>query len=194
MADDKTQAQAKPASVMGLAMAWLLIGGCGLGGGYVAAGVFQLAPAKPEKPKVEQAAAPAHATEAPKKKKPPGAEPAADEAATADVPPVDEEPLVEAAELDTVPFPAVVTNIANPETVWIRVEGFLRVKHGTEAKPEQLAAGASQQMLAYLRSIKLADLQGTDGFYAVIEDLSDVVKTASAGDVQGVMISGLIVE
>lgn len=104
----------------------------------------------------------------------------------------DEEPL--SADLAVVPFPPVVTALANPRGKWIRLEGAVLVRSESKTPPEQIGQRAAEQMLTYLKTVNLSDIEGPSGFLALRHDLNDTVRALSDGSVRGVLIHGLIVE
>lgn len=97
------------------------------------------------------------------------------------------------ADLKIIPLPPVVTTLAAPEGKWIRLEGSILADPGAGA-PELLAEKAGEQILAYLRTVKLEQVQGPSGFLALRDDLNDTVSTLSNGEVRAVLIHGLLVE
>lgn len=103
-----------------------------------------------------------------------------------------EEPSPE--NLAVVPFPPVLTALRKPESKWIRLEGALLVKPDSEVPQEQLSAQASEQMLAYLKTVELSQIEGPSGFLALRYDLTETVKRLSGGNVHGLFIYGLVVE
>ncbi|MCG7392047.1 flagellar basal body-associated FliL family protein [Microvirga sp. ACRRW] len=89
---------------------------------------------------------------------------------------------------------AVVTNLAGSETDWIRLEASLVYKGGIEFNPELLVAEARQDILAYLRTVTLAQIQGPSGLLHVREDLNERVKIRSNGLVQELVLETLVVQ
>jgi flagellar protein FliL len=92
------------------------------------------------------------------------------------------------------PFPPITSNIAMPESVWIRLEGVMAIKPNSGVKPADLVQLASTQMIAYVRTLKLADIQGATGFQAFNADLNELVRNVTEGQARAVLISGFIVE
>lgn len=108
-----------------------------------------------------------------------------------------EEDSVEAIDphsLKAIPFPPVLTTLAEPKGGWIRLEGSILVLADTEESPELLAEKAGEQILTYLRSVRLKQIEGTAGVLGLRDDLNETVKALSNGQVQGVLIHGLAVE
>ncbi len=97
-------------------------------------------------------------------------------------------------EYDIVALQPVITNLAESTSVWIRLEGNLLMVKDGDAKPDELALKLAQSILAYLRTLKLTDLQGAGSLHAISQDLNEIVATASKGQVGGLLISGLVFE
>lgn len=110
-----------------------------------------------------------------------------------DSPPAEEEPVALSG-LKTVPIPPILTTLAEPEGKWIRLEGSILIKPTGEQPPELLAEKAGEQILAYLRTVRLEQIQGPSGLLALRDDLSETVRTLSGDQVQGLLIHGLLVE
>lgn len=93
-----------------------------------------------------------------------------------------------------VPLAPIITNLAEPEGAWVRVEGSLLAVQDSKEKPEVLAEKMTGDILGYLRTIRLSQIEGASGFLAFRDDLDDLVKTASGGDVRKFLIKSLVVE
>ncbi|NJM28832.1 MAG: flagellar basal body-associated FliL family protein [Rhizobiales bacterium] len=98
------------------------------------------------------------------------------------------------AELVATPIEPVITNLGNPKEVWIRLEGSILSRSDAEVAPKTLAAQAQQQILSYLRTIDSRQIEGASGLLHLNEDLNEVMKTFSGGQVRQLLISGLILE
>lgn len=99
-----------------------------------------------------------------------------------------------AAGLKVIPFPPVLTTLAEPKGKWIRLEGSILVKGETEKTPEVLAEESGEQILSFLRSVKLTQLESASGVQGLRDDLNETVQTLSGGQVRSVLIHGLVVE
>jgi len=88
----------------------------------------------------------------------------------------------------------VVTNLAGSETDWIRLEASVVYKKVFEFNPDLLAAEARQDILAYLRTVTLAQIQGPSGLLHVREDLNERVKLRSKGVIQELVLETLVVQ
>jgi flagellar FliL protein len=92
------------------------------------------------------------------------------------------------------PFPPVLTTLADPKGKWIRLEGSILIRSTSEKQPELLAEKAGEQILTYLRSVRLSQLESPSGILGLRDDLDETVRTLSEGEVRGVLIHGLVVE
>lgn len=98
------------------------------------------------------------------------------------------------SEVKVVPIPPVLTTLTEPAGKWIRLEGAILVAPGSDVPPEQLADRAGEQVLVYLRTLRLAQLQGPSGLMAIRDDLNETVQALSGGFVRGILIHGLVIE
>jgi hypothetical protein len=68
------------------------------------------------------------------------------------------------------------------------------IRSASEKQPELLAEKAGEQILTYLRSVRLSQLESPSGILGLRDDLDETVRTLSEGEVRGVLIHGLVVE
>lgn len=94
------------------------------------------------------------------------------------------------------PLAPIVTNLAGPKGTWIRFEASLVLAAGAGTGPEinALPAHISEDILAFLRTVDLAQIEGPSGFQHLREDLNDRARVRSGGKVQELVIQTLIVE
>jgi flagellar protein FliL len=98
----------------------------------------------------------------------------------------------EAPVSDTViPLEAITTNIGAPTDVWVRMEASI-VLDAPQA-PE-LAGIIQQDLLAYLRTVKLYQVEGASGFRHLKADLEERASIRSDGHVKGLLIRTLLFE
>lgn len=122
-----------------------------------------------------------------------GGHPAGEAQATQDEEEIVEEDILP-KDLTVIPFPAVLTTLAEPKGKWIRVEGSILAKQGGEKSPELLAEESGERILAYLRTVRLDQLESPSGLLGLRDDLNETVRTLSDGHVHGVLIHGLVIE
>jgi flagellar FliL protein len=91
------------------------------------------------------------------------------------------------------PLPAIVTNLASPKGTWIRLEAS--IAYGSEGGDSNaLAAEIGEDIVAYLRTVPLAQVEGPSGFQHLREDLNERARIRSAGKVRELVIQALVLE
>ena len=89
---------------------------------------------------------------------------------------------------------SIVTNLGSPKGTWVRLEAAILVGPDA-AKEENLLAGRIiEDIVAFLRTVPLAQIEGANGFQNLREDLNDRARIRSEGKVREVIIQSLIVE
>ncbi|RCL03180.1 MAG: flagellar FliL protein [Candidatus Tokpelaia sp. JSC189] len=90
-------------------------------------------------------------------------------------------------------LPPLLTNLASPETTWIRIATSLVTKP-KEKITVDMAAEISNDFLAYLRQCSLTYIKGSAGLLYLREDLLDRANIRSGGKVSRILISNLVIE
>lgn len=90
-----------------------------------------------------------------------------------------------------IPLAAITTNLAAPEQVWVRLEASVVLD-----KPQSLdlIETIHQDLLAYLRTVKLHQIEGASGFQHLKADLEERAKIRSGGHVKQFLIRTLLFE
>ena len=89
---------------------------------------------------------------------------------------------------------SIVTNLGGPKGTWVRLEAAI-VFGPDAAKEENLLSGRiAEDIVAFLRTVPLAQIEGANGFQNLREDLNDRARIRSEGKVREVIIQSLIVE
>ncbi len=88
----------------------------------------------------------------------------------------------------------VVTNLAGSESDWVRVEASIVYKPQDEQHPDVLVAETRQDILAYIRTMSLAQIQGPSGLLHLREDLNERARLRSRGVIQELVLETLIVQ
>ncbi len=88
----------------------------------------------------------------------------------------------------------IVTNLASPKDVWMRIEVSIVIKPEAKAEQDLIAVRSSDQILALLRTIDLAQVEGPSGFLHFREDINDLVRESSEHKVAQVLINSMVVE
>lgn len=88
----------------------------------------------------------------------------------------------------------IVTNLAQPENTKVRLQvAILFNKKDVEA-PTLLAAQITDDLVIYLKTLTLAQLQGGSGLQSLREDLNERAATRSEGRVRELIIETLVVQ
>lgn len=90
-----------------------------------------------------------------------------------------------------VSLPNMVTNLAFPEKVWIRIEASAVIE-GDNA--DKLSAQVAEDIVAYLRTVTLEQIQGGSGYQYLREDLNERVRVRGQGKVRDFVLQSFIVE
>jgi flagellar FliL protein len=88
----------------------------------------------------------------------------------------------------------IVTNLATPKDVWMRIEVSIVIKPEAQAEQDLIAVRSSDQILALLRTVHLTQIEGPSGFLHFREDINDLVRESSEHKVAQVLISSMVVE
>lgn len=90
-----------------------------------------------------------------------------------------------------IPLAGITTNLAAPSNVWIRMEASIVLdKPQDETLPELI----HQDFLAFVRTLKLHQIEGASGFQHFKADLEDRAAIRSGGHVKQVLIRTLLFE
>ena len=118
----------------------------------------------------------------------PAAPPAADKPAEllAGAPPTQPATIVD--------LPPIVTNLGAPQDTWVRLEGSIIFDPKTLPHPEAVAGQIGDDVLAYLRTVSLHQLEGPVGLENIRQDLNERAATRSGGKVRGFVIRTLVVQ
>jgi flagellar protein FliL len=87
----------------------------------------------------------------------------------------------------------IVTNIGEPDDVWARLEASI-VFEDEMPNSEELSAQISQDLLGYMKTMKLTQIEGASHFAHLREDLKDRVQIRSGGEVRDLIIESFVVQ
>ena len=93
-----------------------------------------------------------------------------------------------------VDLPPIVTNLGAPQDTWVRLEGSIIFDPKTLAHPEAVAGQIGDDILAYLRTVSLHQLEGPIGLENIRQDLNERAATRSGGKVRAFVIRTLVVQ
>jgi flagellar protein FliL len=93
-----------------------------------------------------------------------------------------------------VDLPPIVTNLGAPQDTWVRLEGSIIFDPGTLPHPEAVAGQIGDDILAYLRTVSLRQLEGPIGLENIRHDLGERAAIRSDGKVRTFVIRTLVVQ
>ena len=93
-----------------------------------------------------------------------------------------------------VDLPPIVTNLGAPQDTWVRLEGSIIFDPKTLPHPEAVAGQIGDDILAYLRTVSLHQLEGPIGLENIRQDLNERAATRSGGKVRAFVIRTLVVQ
>lgn len=91
-------------------------------------------------------------------------------------------------------LPAIVTNLGSPQETWIRLEGSIIFDPKTLPHPEAAAGEIGEDILAYLRTVTLKQLEGPIGLQNIRQDLKERSATRADGKVREFVLRTLVVQ
>ncbi|QDC00541.1 MULTISPECIES: flagellar basal body-associated FliL family protein [Phyllobacteriaceae] len=112
-----------------------------------------------------------------------------DHSAKTEEAPAEEKPVAGAPVL--VQLPQITTNLAAPADVWVRMD--LSVVYDAP-QPPQMTEAIHQDLLAYLRTLKMYQVEGASGYQHLKADLQERAAIRSDGHAKDVLIRTLLFE
>ncbi len=92
------------------------------------------------------------------------------------------------------PLQPLITNIAMPPEVWVRLEGAIVFDQADVDDPEMMLAEVSGDLMAYLRSLTLREMQGADGLMFVRQDMKERIVLRTQGKARDIIIQTLVMQ
>jgi flagellar protein FliL len=91
-------------------------------------------------------------------------------------------------------LPSIVTNLGAPGDTWVRLEGSIIFDPNTLPHPEAVAGQIGEDILAYLRTVSLRQLEGPIGLENIRQDLNERAAIRSGGKVRELVIRTMVVQ
>lgn len=85
----------------------------------------------------------------------------------------------------------ITTNIASPADTWLRME--VSVVYDV-AQPPAMAEDIQQDLLAYVRTLKMHQIEGASGYQHLKADIEERASIRSQGHVKQVLVRTLLLE
>ncbi|MGO9133207.1 MAG: flagellar basal body-associated protein FliL [Methylovirgula sp.] len=91
-------------------------------------------------------------------------------------------------------LPPIISNLADPPNAWVRLQAAIIYDAKAVPKPQMLAATVSSDVLAYLKTVTIAQIAGASGLDHLREDLNERVAIRSEGHIREIIIQTLVVQ
>lgn len=91
-------------------------------------------------------------------------------------------------------LPTIITNLAQSETSWIRLQAAIVYDPAQVQHSDKLIAEIMSDITAFLRNVTVASLEGSDGLRRLQEDLSERVAIRSDRKVRELIIETMVVQ
>lgn len=88
----------------------------------------------------------------------------------------------------------IITNLAAPPGMWIRLESSVMVEGLPTKDVETLRKDVTEDVLAFLRTLTLPQVEGPMGLLHLKEDLNDRVAVRSKGKAREVVIQTMVLQ
>lgn len=88
----------------------------------------------------------------------------------------------------------IIANLAAPSDTWIRVETAIVFENGKLSNPAVTTAEISEDIVAYLRTLTLSQLQGPMAFQHLREDLNERVALRTSGAVEELVVETMVIQ
>lgn len=88
----------------------------------------------------------------------------------------------------------IVTNLAAPADTWIRIEGSLVFEDESDTSDEVLSARIAEDILAFLQTVSLQQIETPSGMQHLREDLAERARIRSEGRVRELVVHTLVVQ
>jgi flagellar FliL protein len=92
------------------------------------------------------------------------------------------------------PLAPILTNLAEPADTWIRIESSIVFEDEEIAGDDVLVGEIGEDILAYLRTVTLSQIQGPSGMQHLREDLAERARMRSEGRVNELVIQTMVVQ
>jgi flagellar FliL protein len=91
-------------------------------------------------------------------------------------------------------LPPIVTNLGAPQDLWMRLETSMIFDSGAVPHPDALAAEIANDLLAYLRTVSVSQIQGPIGMQNLRQDINERAAIRSGGAVKELVIRTLVIQ
>jgi flagellar FliL protein len=91
-------------------------------------------------------------------------------------------------------LPPIVATLSEPKNVWMRLETAIVLDRAALPEADRLAREITGDVLAFVRTLSLPQLQGASGLQHLREDLNERAATRSKGRVRELIIQAMVLQ
>jgi flagellar FliL protein len=91
-------------------------------------------------------------------------------------------------------MPPLITNLLMPADMWIRLESTIVFDQADFENPDVIVAEVSGDLLAYLRSLTIREVQGAEGLMFLRQELKERGALRTKGRMKDIIIQALVVQ
>jgi flagellar FliL protein len=95
---------------------------------------------------------------------------------------------------DMLQLPPVITNLADSDSTWVRLQASIVFDRTAVPKPDVLATKISEDILGFMRTLSMAQIGGPSGLQHLREDLNERASIRSGGLVREIILQTLLVQ
>jgi flagellar protein FliL len=95
---------------------------------------------------------------------------------------------------DLLEIPPIITNLADPEGTWVRVQASIIFDRKAILKPDFIAAEIGEDILGFMRTLSMAQIGGASGLQHLREDLNERASIQSGGAVRELILQTVVVQ
>jgi hypothetical protein len=88
----------------------------------------------------------------------------------------------------------LITNIMLPNDLWVRLEAAIAYDQAEVDDPDMMLTEISGDLMAYLRTLTLREMQGADGLMFVRQDMRERIGLRTRGQARDIIIQTLVVQ
>ncbi len=88
----------------------------------------------------------------------------------------------------------ITTNLGKPSSTWIRIEAAIVMDKPLTPDAELIAKKMVEDIVGFLRTVSVEQIEGPSGFQHLREDLNDRVRIRSEGKASELIITSVIIE
>jgi flagellar protein FliL len=91
-------------------------------------------------------------------------------------------------------LPPIVANLGAPPDMWVRIEAAMVFDPKTAPHPETIGAEIANDIVAYIRTVTLAQIQGPSGLQSFRQSLNERASVRSGGKVTEIVFRTMVIQ